>query len=67
MVQGRLYLIKVPRDTNKDGKGMSDDLEGWYKVGDCGVPSPEFAGISSPLGLSTSVVSWVADGAGADG
>ncbi|GKB60616.1 hypothetical protein Tco_0916802 [Tanacetum coccineum] len=52
---------------NRDGKGMSNDLEGWYKVGDCGVPSPEFAVVSSPSGLSSLVVPWVADGVGADG
>ncbi|GJV36779.1 hypothetical protein Tco_1409256 [Tanacetum coccineum] len=44
-----------------------DDLEGWYKVGDYEIPSSEFVGVSSPSGLSSSVVMWVADGAGADG
>ncbi|GJT56061.1 hypothetical protein Tco_0991115 [Tanacetum coccineum] len=46
---------------NRDEKGISDDLEGWYKVGDCGTPSFEFMGVSSPSGLSSSVVSWVVE------
>ncbi|GJT31620.1 hypothetical protein Tco_0922039 [Tanacetum coccineum] len=52
---------------NRDGKGTLDDLEGWCKVGNYGIPSFEFVGVSLPLGHSSSVIPWVADGAGADG
>nr|GEZ46069.1 hypothetical protein [Tanacetum cinerariifolium] len=43
-----------------------DDLEEWYEMGDCGTPSSDFMGVSSPLCLSSFVVPWVVDGVGAD-
>ncbi|GJY14815.1 hypothetical protein Tco_0385237 [Tanacetum coccineum] len=52
--------------SRKGREGYVDDLEGWYKVGDCEVTPPEFARVSLPSGLSTSVILWVTDGAGAD-
>nr|GEU77975.1 hypothetical protein [Tanacetum cinerariifolium]GEV06745.1 hypothetical protein [Tanacetum cinerariifolium] len=59
-----VHLSKVYGDS-RDVKGMSDDLEGWYKVGDFKVPLPKFAEVSSLSGPFALVASWV-DGARAD-
>nr|GEW46034.1 putative reverse transcriptase domain-containing protein [Tanacetum cinerariifolium] len=70
--QSRILIVKVRWNSRWgteftwDGKGMSDDLEEWYDMGDCGTPSSEFMGVSSPLCLSSFVVPWVVDGVGAD-